>query len=93
MAKMAKLVLMDFYADWCGPCRTQGPIFEELAKELGDKAEFKKINVDKEGDLATEKGIFVVPTIILEKDGVELKKWMGVTSKEELTKAVNDALK
>lgn len=90
---MAKPILMDFYADWCGPCRMQTPIIEALAKELGDKAEFRKINVDKEGDLATEKGIFVVPTLILEKDGVELKKWMGVTSKEELTKAINDALK
>lgn len=89
---LTKPILMDFYADWCGPCRTQGPIFEALAKEFGDKAEFKKINVDKEGDLATEKGIFVVPTLILEKDGVELKKWMGVASKEELTRALNEAL-
>ena len=58
-----------------------------------DKVEFKKINVDKEGDLAVEMGIFVVPTIILEKDGVEVKKWMGFTSKEELTKAIDEALK
>lgn len=71
----------------------QSPIVDELAREFKDKAEFKKINVDKEGDLATEKGIFVVPTLILEKDGKELKKWMGVTSKEELTRAINDALK
>jgi len=71
----------------------QTPIIEALEKELGDKADFKKVNVDKEGDLATEKGIMVVPTLILEKDGVELKKWMGVTSKEELTRAINDALK
>jgi len=84
---------MDFYADWCGPCKMQGPIFEELANDLGDKVEFRKINVDKEGDLAVEKGIMVVPTIILEKDGVEVQKWMGVTSKEELIKAINIALK
>jgi thioredoxin 1 len=71
----------------------QTPIFEELEKEFKDKAEFRKVNVDKEGDLATEKGIFVVPTLILEKDGKELKKWMGVTSKEELTNAINEALK
>jgi thioredoxin 1 len=90
---MAKPILMDFYADWCGPCKTQGPIFEDLANEFEDKVEFKKINVDKEGDLAIEKGIFVVPTIILEKDGVEVKKWAGVTSKEELTLAINEALK
>ncbi|MEI6103294.1 MAG: thioredoxin [Methanothrix sp.] len=90
---MAKLKLMDFYADWCGPCKMQGPIFEDLAKDFSDKVEFQKINVDKEGDLAIEKGIMVVPTIILEKDGVEVQKWMGVTSKEELIKAINIALK
>jgi thioredoxin 1 len=71
----------------------QTPIIEDLEKEFKDKAEFRKVNVDKEGDLATEKGIFVVPTLILEKDGKELKKWMGVTSKEELTNAINEALK
>lgn len=90
---MAKPILMDFYADWCGPCRMQTPIIEDLEKEFKDKAEFRKVNVDKEGNLATEKGIFVVPTLILEKDGKELKKWMGVTSKEELTTAINEALK
>jgi thioredoxin 1 len=88
---MPKLVLMDFYADWCGPCRTQGPIFEDLKKDFSDRVEFKKINVDKEGDLAIEKGIMVVPTIILEKDGVEAQRWMGVTSREELIRAINKA--
>ena len=90
---MAKPILMDFYADWCGPCKMQGSIIEALAEELKDLVEFKKINVDKEGDLAIEKSIMVVPTLILEKDGVELNKWMGVTSKEELTKAIKEALK
>jgi thioredoxin 1 len=71
----------------------QGPIFEDLAKDFSDKVEFRKINVDKEGDLALEKGIMVVPTIILEKDGVEVQKWMGVTSKEELIKAISIASK
>jgi len=91
---MAKLVLMDFYADWCGPCRLQGPIFEEMEKdeELRSKAKFRKVNVDKEGDLAAEKGIMVVPTVILEKDGVEVQRWMGVTAKEELAKAIKKAL-
>jgi thioredoxin 1 len=90
---MAKLKLTDFYADWCGPCKMQGPIFEDLAKDFSDKVEFQKINVDKEGDLALDKGIMVVPTIILEKDGVEVQKWMGVTSKEELIRAINHAMK
>ena len=87
---MAKLILMDFYADWCGPCKMQSPIFEALAKEYDGKVEFRKVNVDKEGDFAAEKGIMVVPTIILEKDGVEAARWMGVTSREELIKLYYD---
>jgi thioredoxin 1 len=90
---MAKPVLMDFYADWCGPCRMQGPILEEVKVAYEGKAEIKKINVDKENDLATKYGIFVVPTLILEKDGKELNRWTGVTSKEELTAALDAALK
>jgi thioredoxin 1 len=88
---MAKLVLMDFYADWCGPCRTQGPIFEALANDFNNRAEFKKINVDREGDLAAEKGIMVVPTLILERDGTEIQRWTGVTPREELIRAIEKA--
>ena len=90
---MAKPILMDFYADWCGPCRMQGPILEEIKVAFEGKAEIKKINVDKENDLASKYGIFVVPTLILEKDGKEVNKWTGVTSKEELTAALDAALK
>ena len=90
---MAKPILMDFYADWCGPCRIQGPILEEIKVAFEGKAEIKKINVDKENDLASKYGIFVVPTLILEKDGKEVNKWTGVTSKEELTTALDAALK
>jgi thioredoxin 1 len=71
----------------------QGPILEEIKVSFEGKAEIKKINVDKENELASKYGIFVVPTLILEKDGKELNKWMGVTSKEELTAALNAALK
>jgi thioredoxin 1 len=90
---MGKPILMDFYADWCGPCRMQGPILEQIKADFDARAEVKKINVDKEGELASKYGIFVVPTLILEKDGKELNKWMGVTSKEELTAALEAALK
>jgi thioredoxin 1 len=71
----------------------QGPILEEIKAVFEGKAEIKKINVDKENELASKYGIFVVPTLVLEKDGKELNKWMGVTSKEELTAALNAALK
>lgn len=90
---MAKPVLMDFYADWCGPCRIQGPILEEIKVAFEGKAEVKKINVDKENEQAAKYGIFVVPTLILEKDGKELNRWTGVTSKEELKAALDAALK
>jgi thioredoxin 1 len=90
---MAKPILMDFYADWCGPCRIQGPILEEIKVAFDGKVEIKKIDVDKENEMASRYSIFVVPTLILEKDGKELNKWMGVTSKEELTAALNVALK
>jgi len=90
---VAKAILMDFYADWCGPCRIQGPIVDQIADDFKDTAEIKKVNVDKESEMASKYGIFVVPTIVVEKEGKELKRWMGVTSKEELTKALNDALK
>jgi thioredoxin 1 len=85
---MAKPVLIAFCADWCGPCRMQTRILEALKEEYGDKVEIKKFNIDKERDLTCEYGVFVVPTLILEKDGVELIKWMGVTSKEEIAKAI-----
>lgn len=90
---MSKPILMDFFADWCGPCRMQTPIIDALEKDFQNRVEFKKVNVDKDSDLASKKGIFVVPTLVLEKDGVELQKWMGVTSKDELIKALNEALK
>jgi thioredoxin 1 len=90
---LAKPVLIDFFAEWCGPCRMQTPVIEGLEKEFQGKAEFKKVDVDEEGDLASKYGVFVVPTLVLEKDGQEIKKWMGVTSREEITKALNDAMK
>jgi thioredoxin 1 len=90
---LGKPVLMDFFAEWCGPCRMQTPIMHELEADFEGKAEIKKIDVDKAGELATKYNIMVVPTIILEKDGVELNRWMGITSRQELSKAINNALK
>jgi len=90
---MGKPVLMDFYAEWCGPCRMQTPIMLELEAEYEEKAEIKKIDVDKESELAKKYSIFVVPTVVLEKDGKEVKRWMGVTSKEELIQALEEAMK
>lgn len=81
---MSQPVLLDFFADWCGPCRLQGPILEELKKRMGDKVEIKKIDVDQHMELANKYGIRVVPTLIIEKDGKVVRSLEGVTSAETL---------
>ena len=81
---MTKPVLMDFHAEWCGPCKRQGPILEDLKKKLGDSFELKKIDVDQNMELAQKYGIQVVPTLIIEKDGKVIQTLEGVTSAEAL---------
>ena len=81
---MTKPVLMDFFADWCGPCKRQGPILEELKNKMGDAIELKKIDVDQDMELAQKYGIQVVPTLVIEKDGKVIRTFEGVTSMETL---------
>ena len=81
---MGKPVLIDFYADWCGPCRLQSPIIEELARRMGDQVEVKKINVDDHMDMATKYRIYVVPTLIIEKDGREIRRIERLTEASSL---------
>jgi thioredoxin 1 len=76
---MGKPVLMDFYADWCGPCRLQTPRIEELKKRMGEAVEVKKINVDQHMDLANRYAIQVVPTLVIEKDGKVVRRLEGLT--------------
>ncbi|HUK92821.1 MAG TPA: thioredoxin [Methanomicrobiales archaeon] len=76
---MGKPVLIDFYADWCGPCRIQTPIIEELARRMGDQIEVKKVNVDEHMEMANKYRIYVVPTLIIEKDQKEVRRIEGVT--------------
>ena len=87
-----KIVLIDFAAEWCGPCRIQDPILEDLKKKFGDKVEFKKIDVDKDEELASKYLIRAVPTLIIEKDGKIFKQYVGVTSLKELEKSIGEAL-
>ena len=91
--KEKKVIVMDFMAVWCGPCRIQDPILEDLKKKFEDKVEFKKIDVDEKSELANKYLIRAVPTLIIEKDGKVFKTYVGVTSSRELEKALNDALK
>ena len=81
---MGKPVLIDFYADWCGPCRLQSPIVEELAQRMGDQLEVKKINVDDNMELANKYRIYVVPTLIIEKDQKEIRRIEGLTDASSL---------
>ncbi|MFY1113026.1 MAG: thioredoxin [Methanosarcinaceae archaeon] len=87
-----KPVILDFSATWCGPCRMQKPILEELEKQYADKVEFKVIDVDENQELATKYGIHAVPTLIIEKDGVEIKRYMGVTQGSVLAAEIDKVL-
>jgi len=89
---MTKPVLIDFYADWCGPCKMQDPILERLKQKLGAEVEFKKINVDENLQLANKYGIRVVPTLILECNGKIIEHYVGVTRPEILEADLNKAI-
>jgi thioredoxin 1 len=85
-------VLVDFWAPWCGPCRMMAPIIEEVSKDYQDKAKICKLNTDDARDSAMEFGISAIPTIILFKGGQIQKKWVGLTSKKELSAAIEELL-
>ncbi len=81
-------VLVDFWATWCGPCRIQGPIVEELAGEIGATAKIGKLNVDENGKSAMDYGVMSIPTIIIFKGGKEVDRMVGVQQKEGLKAAL-----
>ena len=83
--KSEKPVIVDFWATWCGPCRMLSPIVDEAAEET-DAIKFCKINVDEESDLASQFKVMTIPTLIVFKDGQEVKRNVGVISKEEVIK-------
>lgn len=82
--KSEKPMLVDFYADWCGPCNAMAPVIEELATELDGKAKVGKINVDENSDIAVEYNVMSIPTLIIFKNGKEEKRLVGLRDKEEL---------
>ncbi len=77
-------VLVDFYADWCGPCRAMGPVVEELAEEYDGKAKICKINIDDNEDIAMQFGVMSIPTFIMFKDGAEATRYIGTQDKSVL---------
>jgi thioredoxin 1 len=81
--------LVDFWAAWCGPCRVQGPIVDEIADEIGDKAKICKLDIDQHKKIAGQLGIQSIPTILIFKDGKMVQKFVGVKPKQHLIKAIN----
>ena len=84
-------LLLDFWAPWCGPCRLQGPILDEVAKSAGDKAIVAKVNVDDEPRLAAQFGVQSIPTLILLKEGQILNRMVGLQQVQTLVTALQKA--
>ena len=84
--KSDKLVMVDFWAEWCGPCRMVGPYVDELAKEYDGKAVVGKVNVDLHGEIAAQFGVRNIPTIVFLKNGELVDKLVGAVPKDQLAK-------
>ncbi len=82
--------LMDFYADWCGPCKTQDPILEELLEDH-ENVEFVKVDVDEKQDVANEYQVRSLPTVIVENDDGVVDRFVGVTQREDIEDALQRA--
>ena len=90
--KSDKPVLVDFYADWCGPCKLTAPVVEELAELYEGKAKVGKLNVDNNEEVAMKYGVMSIPTILVIKNGQVEAKMVGVQKREVLMDALDKAL-
>lgn len=79
------IVLVDFWAEWCGPCKMQLPILEEISAELSD-VKICKVNVDENNELAVKYGIRSIPTMMIFKDGIKVEQFVGLKQKDELVR-------
>jgi len=86
------LAMIDFWAEWCGPCRIIAPIVEELAEEYDGKVKFSKLNVDDSPAVSTKYGIRSIPTLLVFKDGKPIDQIVGAVPKREVQKRVDAAL-
>jgi thioredoxin 1 len=85
-------VFVDFWAEWCGPCRMVSPVVEELAHDYVGKVKFVKVNVDEANELATKYNVFSIPTLILFNKGEIISQQVGAASKESYKSMINRAL-
>jgi thioredoxin 1 len=84
------VALIDFWAEWCGPCRMLGPVIEEVAEEVGDEAVVAKVNVDESQELAARFGVRSIPAIFVLKDGEVVENFVGVREKDVLVNSIRN---
>jgi len=85
-------VLVDFWAEWCGPCKAIGPSIEQLATEYAGKAKVYKLDVDSEGDLAQQYGVMSIPALLVFKGGKEVDRMVGAAPKAQIAALIDRAL-
>ncbi len=84
------VVLVDFYADWCGPCKMIAPILKDVQEEMGDKVKIIKVDVDNDGELAQRYDVMSIPTLVVFKDGKPVNRRTGFMPKVELIKFIEN---
>lgn len=85
------LVLVDFWAQWCGPCKMLGPVIEELAEDYDGKAVVGKVDIDEYQELAAKYGVMSIPTVVLFRDGKEVDRLVGLQPKQKIAQMIDHA--